>query len=158
MVAGGGWWTNHVANPVLRPLLRSPLGRLMGKRLAVLRYTGVRTGRRHALVCRYARTTTTVWVLVADPERKVWWRNFRSPADVDLWLAGRRVGARAVAVVGSDQPREARRGLRAYVRSLPDAARPLHLPDATDPSALAATAKRVVLVRADLLPEDDAPG
>jgi hypothetical protein len=153
-VAGGGFWTNSVANRVLRPLLRGPLGRLIGKRLGVLRYTGVRTGRRHALVCRYARTATSVWVLVGDAEHKVWWRNLRTPADVDLWLAGRRLRARAVAVVGSERPAEARRGLRAYVRRLPDAARPLHLPDVDDPSALAATAKRVVLVRADLVPGD----
>jgi hypothetical protein len=153
-VAGGGFWTNAVANPVLRPLLRSPLGRLMGRRLGVLRYTGVRTGRRHTLVCRYVRTATVVWVLVGDADRKVWWRNLRTPADVELWLAGRRVPARAVAVVGAEQPAEARRGLRAYVRRYPDAAGPLHLPDVDDPSALGATAKRVVLVRADLVPRD----
>jgi hypothetical protein len=157
-VRGGGFWTNHVANPVLRPLLRSPLGRLMGRRLAVLRYTGVRTGRPHALVCGYARTARTVWVLVGDAENKVWWRNLRAPADVDLWLAGRRVRARAVAVVGAEQPREARDGLRVYVEQLPDAAGPLHLPDGRDPSAIAAAAKRTVLVRADLTQKDDAVG
>jgi hypothetical protein len=154
-VRGGGFWTNHVANPVLRPLLRSPLGRLTGRRLAVLRYTGVRTGRPYALVCRYARTPTTVWVLVGNPEDKVWWRNLRVPADVDLWLAGRRVRARAVAVVGAEQPKAARTGLRAYVEQLPSAAGPLHLPDGRDPSAIAAAAKRIVLVRADLTAKDD---
>ena len=149
-MVSGRFWTNSVANPLLRPLLRSPLGRLLGRRLAVLRYTGVRTGRRHELVCGYVRTPRAVWVLVGDAERKVWWRNLRAPADVDLWLAGRRTGGRAVAVVGSEDLAEARRGLRAYVSRRPEAARALHLPDVDDPSALAATAKRVVLVRADL--------
>ena len=149
-VSGATIWTNRVANPLLTPLLRSPLGRLLGRRLAVLRYTGVRTGRRRELVCRYARTAAAVWVLVGDADSKVWWRNFLQPADVDLWLAGRRVRARAVAVVGAERPREARRGLRAYVERLPKAAGYLKLPDVHDPSALAATAKRVVLVRADL--------
>jgi hypothetical protein len=153
-VAGGEFWTSSVAEPVLRPLLRTPLGRLIGKRLGVLRYTGARTGRRHVLVCRYARTPKSVWLLVSDPQHVVWWRGLRTPADVDLWLAGRRARARAVAVVGWEQPREARRGLRSYVRRFPDAAGSLHLPDVDDPSALAATAKRVVLVRADLLWED----
>jgi hypothetical protein len=124
----------------------------MGRHLGVLRYTGVRTGQRHTVVCRSARTPTSVWVLVAEPEADIWWRNLRSPAHVDLWLAGQRVRATAVAVVGAEQPREARRGLRAYVRRLPDEAGRLHLPDVDDPSALAATAKRVVLVRAN--PQD----
>ena len=148
-MVSGRFWTNSVANPLLRPLLRSPLGRLLGRRLAVLRYTGVRTGRRHALVCGYARTSRAGGVLVGDAEHKVWWRNLRRPADVDLWLAGRHVPARAVAVVGSEDPAGAERGLRAYLRVRPDAARALHLPD-DDPSVLAATARRVVLVRADL--------
>jgi hypothetical protein len=140
---------------VLRPLLRSPLGRSIGRRLSVLRYTGVRTGRRRELVCQYARTDAAVWVLVGDADSKVWWRNLLQPADVDLWLAGRHVRARAVAVVGAEQPSEARRGLKAYVGQLPEAAGPLELPDVRDPSALAAAAERVVLVRADLLPEPD---
>jgi hypothetical protein len=148
-VASSRFWTNNVANPVLRPVLRSPLGRLLGRRLAVLRYTGMRTGRQHSLVCGYARTPRSVWVLVGDAEQKVWWHNLRTPADVDLWLAGRRVHARAVAVVGSEDAVEAQAGLRAYLGERPGAARALHLP-ADDPAALAATAERVVLVRADL--------
>ena len=148
-MASGRFWTNSVANPVLRPVLRSPLGRLLGRRLAVLRYTGVRTGRPHSLVCGYARTPHAVWVLVGDAGQKVWWHSLRTPADVDLWLAGRRVRARAVAVVGSAEAAEAQAGLRAYLGERPGAARTLHLP-ADDPAAFAATAERVVLVRADL--------
>ena len=40
---GGFWWTNHVANPPLRRLLRGPLGARLGARLAMIRYRGRRT-------------------------------------------------------------------------------------------------------------------
>jgi F420H(2)-dependent quinone reductase len=155
-MAGGWFWTNRVVNPVLRRVLRGRLGRRWGRHLAVLRYTGRRTGRAHELVCQYVRTAATVWVLVGRPESKTWWRNLRSPADVDLWLAGERARARAGAVVGDEQPDEARRGLATYLAGMPRAARAIGLTDPPDPAALAAKAQYVVLVRAELAAEPTA--
>ena len=34
----GIWVTNHLANPVLRPLLHSRAGHRLGRRLALIRY------------------------------------------------------------------------------------------------------------------------
>jgi hypothetical protein len=142
--------TNRVANPVLLRLLRTRAGRVLGRRLAVLRYTGVRTGRPHELVTMYARTGPTVWIAVGGAEHKSWWRNLTVPADVDLWLAGRRVRARAVAVEGGRQPDEARRGLEAYLAGMPVAARSLGVRNRRDPDQVAAAAARGVLVRAEV--------
>jgi len=148
--------TNRVANPVLLRLLRTRAGRRPGRRLAVLRYTGVRTGRPYELVVMYVRDGTTVWIAVGGAEHKSWWRSLSAPADVVLWLAGERVGARAVAVEGAWQPDEARRGLTAYVRGMPMAARGLGVRDPGDAEQVAAAAVGAVLVRADLQPEADA--
>jgi hypothetical protein len=84
----GFWVTNHVANPVLCALLRSSLGRRWGRRLAVLRYRGRRTGEIHELVAQYVRDGDRVWIIPAQPDRKQWWRNMRQPLPVDLRLAG----------------------------------------------------------------------
>ncbi len=84
----GFWVTNHVANPVLRAVLRSSLGRRWGRRLAVLRYRGRRTGEEHELVVQYARDGDRVWIMPAQPDRKQWWRNMRQPLPVDIRLAG----------------------------------------------------------------------
>src|SRR3712207_8478628 len=92
--------TTRVADPVLRRLLLSRLGRRPGRRLAVLRYRGRRTGRSRELVTRYVRDGATVWVLVPAPDRRTRWRNLRTPTAVDPWLAGERVRARAVAIEG----------------------------------------------------------
>ena len=69
------WVTNHLANPVLRPLLRGPFGRRFGQRLAVLRYKGRRTGRVRELVVQYVREGDSVWIMAGQPDRKRWWRN-----------------------------------------------------------------------------------
>ena len=111
------WLTNRLANPVLRRLLRTPAGRLLGRGVMVLRYTGTVTGRPHELVVQYARDGDTVWVLVGRAERKTWWHNLRRPADVELWLAGEHVSARGVVVAGSAEPLEARAGIAVYRRS-----------------------------------------
>ena len=41
---------NAAANRLLLPLLRTPAGRILGRRLAVIEYTGRRTGLPHELV------------------------------------------------------------------------------------------------------------
>ena len=51
---------NHVVNPVVRVLLRSPLHGLLSSSLALLAYTGRRTGRRRALPVMYARVEDRV--------------------------------------------------------------------------------------------------
>jgi hypothetical protein len=122
MAVGSGFWvTNRVANPVLRRLLRTSAGRRLGRGLMVLRYTGTVSGRPHELVVQYARDGDTVWVLVGHADRKTWWHNLRSPADVELWLAGEHVRARAVVVAGSVDPAQAAAGLAAYRRAVPRA-------------------------------------
>jgi hypothetical protein len=136
MAAGPGFWvTNRVANPVLRRLLRGPIGKRLGRSLMVLRYTGTVTGRPHELVVLYAREGDTVWVLVGAADRKTWWHNLRQPADVDLWVAGEHLRARASVVSGSTDPDAASVGLAAYRRAVPRAA---------------ADASGATLVRADI--------
>ncbi|MBN1092677.1 nitroreductase family deazaflavin-dependent oxidoreductase [Blastococcus sp. TML/M2B] len=141
--------TNRVVNPVLRPLLKGRPGRRLGRRLAVLRYTGRRTGLDHELVCQYVRSGPTAWVLVGRPEAKTWWRNLREPQEVDLWLAGEHLRARAVAVVGAERPDEVAAGLTTYLAGAPAARRALGLqPD----RSAADVARGVCLVRVDLEP------
>jgi hypothetical protein len=127
--------TNRVANPVLRRLLLTRPGAGLGRRLAVVCYTGRRTGAPHELVVQYVRDDETVWVLVGAADTKTWWRNLREPADVELWPAGEHHAARAMALVGTERPAECAAGLAVYRAAV--TAAPF------DPA-------HVVLVRADL--------
>ena len=113
--------TNRVANPILRRLLRTPAGSRLGRSLMVLRYTGTVTGQPHELVVQFARDGDTVWVLVARADDKTWWHNLRRPADVELWLAGEHLTARARVVSGGTDAHVAATGLAAYRNAFPRA-------------------------------------
>ncbi|MGY1710219.1 nitroreductase/quinone reductase family protein [Geodermatophilus sp. SYSU D00758] len=151
-MTGGHVLTNRVANPVLRRVLRSRLGPRPGRRLAVVRYTGRRTGTAHELVARYVRDGGSVWILVGAPGAKTWWRNLREPADVELRLAGRSYRARAEAVVGAQRPQECAAGLATYLTAVPAAGRAVGLPGRTGSrrDAPRDVVREVVMVRADL--------
>jgi hypothetical protein len=146
------WLTNHVANPVLRPILRGPLGWRFGRHLAVIRYRGRRTGTTRELVTQYARDRSTVWIVPGTPERKSWWRNLRDPTRVELWLAGQHVFGQARAIEGSRDPAAVRAGLVAYLAQLPRVRKSLNLPtpSAAADSALDEFSTRAVVVRVDL--------
>jgi hypothetical protein len=75
-------------NALLIPLLESRHGRWLGRRLAVVRYTGRRSGRQRRLVTEYDVIGSTVRIDVGRADAKTWWRNFQSPYPVDLRLAG----------------------------------------------------------------------
>ena len=124
------WMTNHVANPLLRPLLRGPLGGRWGRRLAVLRYRGRRTGETRELVVQYARDGDRVWILPGQPDRKRWWRNMREPVPVELWLAGHNVHGGARVVTNVDAPQEIADAFAAYLEAFP------RMRDANGPAAM----------------------
>lgn len=149
----GIWVTNHVINPILRPLLRSPVGRPLGRHLALIRYTGHRTGRVYQLPVQYASDGARIWILPGSPEHKTWWRNLRKGADVDLLLAGRRTHGHAMVIDQTRQP-EFAEGLTAYLRAVPQARRALGMAANASPGPVGTGAWQVpgsaVLVRVDL--------
>ena len=128
----GIWITNHLANPILRPLLRGPAGHRLGRHLALLRYRGRRTGRSYELPVQYAREADRIWILPAAPECKTWWRNLSGGAAVDLVLAGRDRQGHAT-VTGPGQPGFTE-GRTAYLHAHPTARRALGLPGHPSPS------------------------
>lgn len=71
-------------------LLRSPRwGPRLGRRLALLTYTGRRSGRTISTPVGYGRSGDTVTIRVGLPGAKTWWRNFLGGGGpVALLLAG----------------------------------------------------------------------
>jgi hypothetical protein len=82
--------TNAVLNPLLLTLLKSKAGLILGRRLAVVEYTGRRDGKPHELVAQYQLEGSTVRMTVGMPDRKQWWRNFNTDHPMTLRLAGRK--------------------------------------------------------------------
>jgi hypothetical protein len=149
----GIWVTNHLANPILRPLLHGPAGHRLGRRLALIRYPGRLTGRIYELPVQFARNGDRIWILPGSPEHKTWWRNLRGGADVNLVLAGHDTRGHAMVIDRRRQP-EFAEGLTAYLRAVPHARRALGLPKHASPSPgdteLRQISDSAVLVRVDL--------
>lgn len=85
-------WTTRL-NPLVVRLLRSPLHRVIGGGLMLITVTGRRTGRRYTIPVGYQRDGDVLHVLVSEARRKQWWRNFRTPAELEVELRGERFAA-----------------------------------------------------------------
>jgi hypothetical protein len=117
-----GLLRNRVVNPVVRWLLHSPLHPLLSGSLLILAYEGCKTGRWHSPPCMYARDGLDLYIVPAQPDRKVWWRNLRQPARVRLRVQGHDLEGIATA---SSEPQTVAAGLRRYLERYPKAAKRL---------------------------------
>jgi len=143
---------NRIVNPVVRPVLRSPLHRLLSGGLMLLTYRGSRTGRSYTIPVQYAREGNTVIAYPGRAAGKTWWRNLAGGADVTLRIKGRDLRGHAVAVTNDRET--IADGLRIWLRRFPSSARRLGVardPDGRpDPQDLARAAERIVIVRMEL--------
>jgi hypothetical protein len=95
---------NRVVNPLVRWLIRSPLHRLASRRLALITFTGRRSGRRYTIPVGYELAEPEVTILVGSANRKVWWRSLTgTAASVELLVRGRLRTGHAVATREGDQ-------------------------------------------------------
>jgi deazaflavin-dependent oxidoreductase (nitroreductase family) len=79
-------------------LLRSPLHRLASGSLLLITYRGRGSGRRFTIPVMYAEREGTLTIFVGHPEQKMWWRNLRVGAEVEVRLRGRRLRGQAEVV------------------------------------------------------------
>ena len=114
-------FVNGVMNPPIRAILWSPLHFLLDGSLIRITYTGRRSGHRHSLVTMYTRFGDELVVVVAQPEKKQWWRNFHEKTPADVRLKGKRFTCVAQ-FLGKDVARIIPR-LEAYWAKHPSAAR-----------------------------------
>jgi hypothetical protein len=90
---------NHLINPIVRTVLRSPAHRLLSHRLLLLTYCGRVTGRTHTIPLGYERSDDRLTVPIGRAPGKRWWRNVRGGADVTVRLAGVDHPAHADAII-----------------------------------------------------------
>jgi hypothetical protein len=82
--------TNRTVNHAVKAVLRSPAHGALSKRLVVMTVTGRRTGKRHSFPVSYEQDGPDHLRIHLDwPERKVWWRNLKTPAPVSVRLRGK---------------------------------------------------------------------
>jgi F420H(2)-dependent quinone reductase len=91
----------HWFNAVVTGLLRTPgIERFLGRALALITFTGTKTGRTYTTPVSYYREGDEVVVITKRFRR--WWRNLADGADVVLRLAGQTWKGRARARVGDE--------------------------------------------------------
>jgi hypothetical protein len=89
---------NRIVNPALRTILRSPVHRLASGRVALITYTGRRSGREYTIPCFYRDKGDEVTIAVGWPDRKFWWRNLtRDGGPVRLLVQGQELRGHAIA-------------------------------------------------------------
>ncbi len=114
------WVRAHVANPVVRTLLRSPAHRVLSGSLLLLDYSSRSSGQRCVFPVQYALTGDDLIVVAAQHSRKTWWRHFDSePQHVTAHLRGRPTSMTAQRLTPGTHDEE--RATRAYLARFPKA-------------------------------------
>src|SRR5919201_568640 len=99
---------NRTVNPALKAILRSPAHRIASGRLALITYTGRKSGREYTIPVLYRDRGDEITIAVGWPDRKVWWRNLTGGGGpVRLVVRGHDVRGHALATLGSE-PRRSR--------------------------------------------------
>ena len=94
---GQRWWDRVICR-----LLSSSAHRTLSGSLAILRLHGAVSGRQFELPVQYAQDADAVIVAPARPEAKLWWRNLRVDAPVEVLVRGRWVAGRGKALGVAD--------------------------------------------------------
>jgi hypothetical protein len=69
---------NAGVNKLMKPWLESPrYSRLISGQMALISYTGRRSGKTFTTPVAYKRKGDQVTIAVATPDHKSWWRNFQ---------------------------------------------------------------------------------
>ena len=101
-------WLIRIANPIVRGLVQSPLHALIGKKYAVLRVRGHKTGTEYVLPVGWHDLNDEVYVLTEAG----WRRNIGEATDVEVTHAGKRVPKKAERVANPEAV------ARAYLRAV----------------------------------------
>lgn len=137
----------QTANRFVGLLLRSPFHRFLGKNLTLFTYTGRKSRRRYSFPLGYFRDGQTIAIFAGNP----WWKNFREPAPVMLYIDGQPRDGMAQVVT---RPGEAQGWLLAYLRALPSYAKfydvTLDAEGRPDVASVARAGQSKVVVRIDL--------
>lgn len=140
-------------NSMMTAMLRMPgVQRVVGQGVALLSFTGRRTGRHYTIPISYERNGDTV-TLVTKKQRN-WWHNFEAPAEVELRLAGRTHRGTAVAAVDDE---EALEFLTEHLEKRPIDAKAFGVRDEDGKvvhEKVVALLPHIVLVRIDITPTE----
>ena len=148
------WFMNHIWNPIVRFLLRSPLHGMMSKSLMLITYTGKKSGREFTLPVTYLEDGSTIYVMPGMPEKKVWWHNIDSNTPVKLTLRGNVIPARATRLEPQNDLKTISQILRMFIMRNPPVAALFNVRRDADGSLntedMDKASEKIIMIRMDL--------
>ena len=109
------WLSNHLFNPILKAVSRSPFRLLLPDNWVILTYTGRKTNKKRSLIFHVAQYKDEFIVVPGCfGELPNWWRNFRKESEVDLFYKGKSIECLARTIEHDETDAVPR--LAAYVR------------------------------------------
>ncbi|MGD0575822.1 MAG: nitroreductase/quinone reductase family protein [Anaerolineales bacterium] len=155
------WFMNHIANPVVGLILRSPLHGMLSADVLLIRYRGRKSGATYTLPVQYVQSGNAIYILPGSPEHKTWWRNLKGDAPVEILLRRQRLRAEAGLLVGQADLELLCEALALYLQGFPGLIRSYGVhrkPDGSfDAAELRKAAASLVMVRVRPL-EASSPG
>lgn len=86
-------WVRTILNPTAKVILRSPLHRVMSRRLMLITFPGRRSGKHYTTPISYVQQGHTLLLGVGGP----WWKNLLGGVPVQVRLRGKTYAGRAEA-------------------------------------------------------------
>ena len=111
-----------LSKPLMVVLLRSPLHRLLSKRVMLITYTGRKSGKSFTVPVGYVQEGKTLTTL--SQSERIWWRNLRNGAPVSLRLRCKEISGQSKV---SEAPQAVKDGLRCYLQNAPEQAKYFHV-------------------------------
>jgi deazaflavin-dependent oxidoreductase (nitroreductase family) len=116
------WFMNHIWNPIVRFILRSPLHGVMSKSLMLITYRGEKSGKEYTLPVSFLEDGGKIYVIPGSPEKKVWWHNIHSNMSVSLTVRGKVIQARGNRLTPEGDLKTISRILELFIRKNPPVA------------------------------------
>jgi len=105
-------------NPIITWLLRSPVHSLVSKGTMLVTVTGRKSGAPITTPTNYLRDENRLWVI--SWRDRIWWRNLRGGAAVNVLLAGENLAGQGLVI---EEVGKTARSLCEYIRKAPQMAR-----------------------------------
>lgn len=91
------WSPPASMNSIMSTILRTPLlHRLVSKRLALLSFSGRKSGHHYDIPVGYSRQGNTVTILTK--RFRTWWHNFQESVPIDVWVEGKKLHGKVKAI------------------------------------------------------------
>ena len=148
------WFINKIANPFVHLILSSPLNGWMSNSLLLVSYQGRKSGKKFTVPVQYVQSGNYLYIIPGAAGQKIWWRNLRGGAPVEVTLRGHQLQAFAEVLTCEQDSGIIEEALKDFLERFPAATRLYSIqsqPDGTlNEEDLRQASTFVILVRVSL--------